>query len=84
MFITFSLQPVLLDIGLPFYNGYYWCGENRKISQVPVVFFSSASDNMNIIMAMNMGGDDFVRKPLDFGMKSYYTLFGTISYQFVV
>jgi DNA-binding response OmpR family regulator len=57
---------VLLDIGLPFYNGYYWCGEIRKISQVPVVFVSSASDNMNIVMAMNMGGDDFIVKPFDF------------------
>ena len=65
-FISFSPQLVLLDIGLPFYNGYYWCGEIRKISQVPVVFLSSASDNMNIIMAMNMGGDDFIGKPFDF------------------
>ncbi|MDE7428731.1 MAG: response regulator transcription factor [Lachnospiraceae bacterium] len=65
-FIAFSPQLVLLDIGLPFYNGYYWCGEIRKVSQVPVVFLSSASDNMNIIMAMNMGGDDFIGKPFDF------------------
>lgn len=64
-FISFDPQLVLLDIGLPFYNGYYWCGEIRKISQVPVVFISSASDNMNIVMAMNMGGDDFIVKPFD-------------------
>ena len=64
-FISFEPQLVLLDIGLPFYNGYYWCGEIRKISQVPVVFISSASDNMNIVMAMNMGGDDFITKPFD-------------------
>ena len=64
-FISFGPQLVLLDIGLPFYNGYYWCGEIRKISQVPVVFVSSASDNMNIVMAMNMGGDDFIVKPFD-------------------
>ena len=64
-FISFAPQLVLLDIGLPFYNGYYWCGEIRKISQVPVVFVSSASDNMNIVMAMNMGGDDFIAKPFD-------------------
>ncbi|MDE7018011.1 MAG: response regulator transcription factor [Lachnospiraceae bacterium] len=56
---------VLMDIGLPYYNGYYWCGEIRKISQVPILFLSSASDNMNIIMAVNMGGDDFVAKPFD-------------------
>ncbi|MCI8924848.1 MAG: response regulator transcription factor [Lachnospiraceae bacterium] len=64
-FISFDPQLVLLDIGLPFYNGYYWCGEIRKISQVPVVFVSSAADNMNIVMAMNMGGDDFIVKPYD-------------------
>ena len=64
-FTAFDPQLVLLDIGLPFYNGYYWCGEIRKISQVPVVFVSSASDNMNIVMAMNMGGDDFIAKPFD-------------------
>lgn len=64
-FVSFDPQLVLLDIGLPFYNGYYWCGEIRKISQVPVVFVSSASDNMNIVMAMNMGGDDFIVKPFD-------------------
>lgn len=64
-FVSFDPQLVLLDIGLPFYNGYYWCSEIRKISQVPVVFVSSASDNMNIVMAMNMGGDDFIVKPFD-------------------
>ena len=64
-FVSFAPQLVLLDIGLPFYNGYYWCGEIRKVSQVPVVFVSSASDNMNIVMAMNMGGDDFIVKPFD-------------------
>ncbi len=62
-----ALDPhlVLLDIMLPFYNGYHWCSEIRRISQVPVVFISSASDNMNIVMAMNMGGDDFITKPFD-------------------
>ena len=58
-------QLVLLDIMLPFYDGYHWCTEIRKISQVPIVFISSASDNMNVIMAMNMGGDDFIEKPFD-------------------
>ena len=61
----FEPHLVLMDIGLPFYNGYYWCGEIRKVSKVPVLFLSSASDNMNIIMAVNMGGDDFVAKPFD-------------------
>lgn len=64
-FIRFDPQLVLMDIGLPFYNGYYWCGEIRKISRVPILFISSASDNMNIVMAINMGGDDFVTKPFD-------------------
>ena len=60
-------QPhiVLLDISLPFYNGYYWCAEIRKLSSVPIIFISSAADNMNIVMAMNMGGDDFIAKPFD-------------------
>ncbi len=58
-------QLVLMDIGLPFYNGYYWCTEIRKVSQVPIIFISSASDNMNVVMAVNMGGDDFVVKPFD-------------------
>ena len=62
-----ALDPhlVLMDIGLPFYNGYHWCGEIRKVSRVPVIFLSSASDNMNIVMAMHMGGDDFIPKPFD-------------------
>ncbi len=62
-FAEFSPHIVLLDISLPFYNGFYWCGEIRKLSSVPIVFISSASDNMNIVMAMNMGGDDFIAKP---------------------
>ena len=64
-FATFDPQLVLLDIGLPLYNGFHWCGEMRKISRVPVIFLSSADDNMNIVMAMHMGGDDFIPKPFD-------------------
>ena len=64
-FAKFDPHLVLMDIGLPFFNGYYWCGEIRKVSRVPVIFISSASDNMNIVMAMNMGGDEFVEKPFD-------------------
>lgn len=56
---------ILLDIMLPFFNGFYWCNEIRKFSNAPIIFISSASDNMNIVMAMNMGGDDFVAKPFD-------------------
>lgn len=58
-------QLVLLDISLPFFNGYYWCGEIRKFSKLPIMFLSSAGDDMNIIMAINMGADDFVSKPFD-------------------
>ena len=61
----FSPHLTLLDIGLPFHNGFYWCEQIRKTSKVPVVFLSSASDNMNIVLAMNMGGDDFIAKPFD-------------------
>ncbi len=64
-FIEFDPHLVLVDIMLPFFNGYHWCSEIRAISNVPVVFISSASDNMNIVMAMNMGGDDFICKPVD-------------------
>ena len=56
---------VLLDIGLPFYNGFYWCSQIRQVSDVPIIFISSASDNMNIVMAMNMGGDEFIEKPFE-------------------
>lgn len=64
-FVSFDPQLVLMDISLPFYNGCYWCTEIRKISHVPVIFISSHSDNMNIVMAMDMGGDDFITKPFD-------------------
>ena len=64
-FLKFDPQLVLLDIGLPFYNGFYWCQEIRKISKVPILFLSSMNDNMNIVMAMNMGGDEFIEKPFD-------------------
>ncbi|RZT03128.1 response regulator transcription factor [Cuneatibacter caecimuris] len=64
-FAAFDPQLVLMDISLPFYNGYHWCGQIRQISKVPVIFLSSASENMNIVMAVNMGGDDFVAKPFD-------------------
>lgn len=64
-FMEFAPQLVLMDIKLPFFNGYHWCTEIRKISKVPVIFLSSASDNMNIVMAVNMGGDDFIAKPFD-------------------
>ena len=64
-FVKADAQLVLMDIRLPFYNGYHWCTEIRKISKVPVIFLSSMADNMNIVMAVNMGADDFIPKPFD-------------------
>ncbi len=64
-FIKYDPQLVLMDISLPFFNGFYWCSEIRKISKVPLIFISSASENMNIVMAVSMGGDDFIAKPFD-------------------
>lgn len=64
-FGTFDPQLVIMDIGLPFFNGFYWCQQIRQISKVPIIFLSSLDDNMNIVMAMNMGGDEFIEKPFD-------------------
>ena len=64
-FRQYDPQLVLLDIMLPFFNGFHWCQEIRRFSKVPIVFLSSANDNMNIVMAMNMGGDEFIEKPFD-------------------
>ena len=69
-FAEFQPHLVLLDIMLPFFNGYYWCSEIRKISNVPIIFLSSASDNLNIVTAMQMGGDDFIAKPIDLEVMS--------------
>ncbi|MCQ2452907.1 MAG: response regulator transcription factor, partial [Oscillospiraceae bacterium] len=64
-FLNSAPQLVLMDIHLPFRNGYDWCREIRSCSSVPIVFLSSASDNLNIVMAINMGGDDFIAKPVE-------------------
>ena len=63
-------QIILLDISLPFMNGHHWCSEIRKFSNVPIMFMSSASDDMNIVMAMNMGADDFIAKPFNLNVLS--------------
>lgn len=62
-----SVSPdlILMDIMLPYYNGFYWCSQIRKLFKIPIIFISSADDNMNIVMAMDMGGDDFIAKPFD-------------------
>ncbi|MPM34391.1 Response regulator protein GraR [bioreactor metagenome] len=64
-FTAAAPQMVLLDVSLPFFNGYHWCTEIRRVSKVPILFISSAGNDMNQIMAMNMGGDDFLAKPFD-------------------
>lgn len=64
-FREFDPHIVLLDISLPFFDGFHWCSEIRRVSKCPVMFISSASDNLNIVTAMNMGGDDFIAKPFD-------------------
>jgi DNA-binding response OmpR family regulator len=63
-FINYDPNLVLLDINLPAFDGFYWCSKIREISKVPVIFISSRNSNMDIIMAINMGGDDFIQKPL--------------------
>lgn len=64
-FVDYEPQLVLMDISLPSQNGFHWCQEIRKVSKVPIIFLSSMSDNMNMVMAMNMGADDFVAKPFN-------------------
>ncbi|HOD92886.1 MAG TPA: response regulator transcription factor [Clostridia bacterium] len=64
-FMDYKPHLVLIDISLPYFNGYHWCEMIRKVSKAPILFLSSFSDNMNIIMAMNMGADDFISKPFD-------------------
>lgn len=64
-FVQTDPQLVLLDLKLPFYNGFHWCEEIRRISQVPILFLSSAADNMNMVMAMSRGADDFIPKPFN-------------------
>lgn len=84
LFEKFDPQLVLLDIMLPFFNGFHWCQEIRKISEVPIIFLSSANDNMNIVMAMNMGGDEFIEKPFDLNVvtaKVQAILRGSYSFQ---
>lgn len=65
LFTESAPQLVLIDIKLPYFNGYYWCTEIRKISQVPIIFISSQNERMDIVMAIQMGADDFISKPFD-------------------
>ena len=65
IFVKEEPHLVLMDIALPLFNGYHWCQEIRKVSKVPIMFLSSRDQAMDIVMAINMGGDDFVTKPFD-------------------
>lgn len=64
-FINFDPHLILLDISLPFFNGYHWCQEIRYVSEVPIIFISSTGEDMNIVTALDMGADDFIIKPFD-------------------
>lgn len=64
-FQEFQPDLVILDISLPFFNGFYWCQEIRRVSEVPIIFLSSAKDQMNQVMALNLGADEFVEKPFE-------------------
>ena len=64
-FVKVNPQLVILDITLPFFNGYYWCQEIRKISNVPILFLSSHQQPMDIVMSINMGADDYITKPFE-------------------
>ena len=64
-FLSYHPDIVLMDISLPYFDGYYWCNKIRQLSNVPIIFISSISDNINIVMEMNMGADDFIVKPFD-------------------
>ena len=60
-------QPklVLMDVNLPYYDGFYWCGRIREVSKLPILFLSSRDSNMDLIMGINNGGDDYITKPFD-------------------
>jgi DNA-binding response OmpR family regulator len=60
---TIKPDLILMDITLPYFNGFYWTTEIRKTSTVPILFISSSNDEMDTVMALDMGGDDFISKP---------------------
>lgn len=64
-FAAFSPHLVLLDISLPFFNGFHWCRRLRQLSNVPILFLTSASDSADVVTAMQLGGDDLLAKPFD-------------------
>ncbi|MCT1797294.1 response regulator transcription factor [Aerococcus viridans] len=58
-------QLILMDLNLPNYNGYFWTQEIRKLSQVPIIFISSVGESVDMVMAIQMGADDYITKPID-------------------
>ncbi|NMW85357.1 response regulator transcription factor [Peptoniphilus sp. AGMB00490] len=64
-FKNFHPDLVLMDVTLPFFNGYHWCKVIRDNSKVPILFISAADENLNLIMAMDLGADDYLTKPFD-------------------
>lgn len=62
-FLKEQPQLILMDINLPTYNGYYWTQEIRKVSKIPIIFITSRTDDMDLVMALQMGADDFIQKP---------------------
>jgi len=69
IFVKHQPHLVLMDINLPSFDGFYWCNKIREVSKAPIIFISSRTSNMDIIMAINMGGDDFVQKPFSMDIK---------------
>jgi DNA-binding response OmpR family regulator len=67
-FIKVQPHIVLMDINIPSFDGFYWCKKIRGISGVPIIYVSSRDSNMDIIMGMNSGGDDYIQKPFDNGI----------------
>lgn len=61
--LEYNPKLILMDINLPCYDGFYWCSQIRNFMKVPIIFISSRSDDMDIIMSINMGGDDYITKP---------------------
>lgn len=56
-------QLIIMDVNLPYFDGYYWCNKIREVSKVPIIFLSSRDSNMDLIMGINNGGDDYITKP---------------------
>ena len=63
-FLEYEPMIIILDINLPFFDGFYWCKKIRQISTVPIIFLSSRDSNLDLMMAIHHGGDDYLTKPI--------------------